>query len=435
MHSGNTKSIDADVAIECLKKNHPQQVGESPHDYKKRMQGLFNRIEPVCGLLNRPGGGEIEFIHLSFQEFLAAKHILDRDIDYKKYLEDPWWKETILLYTGLTNLEMKKRSNNIVKEILDSYPEHRIHLLGAEALRDFQSSKREETVVELAMKKLLNIIQANVELDDRFKAGEILGALGDPRIEPLSPSMVMVEAGEFTRGADDEDSYDDEKPVRRIYLKEYMIGKYPVTNREFKAFMDDEGYNNEGLWTPGGWQWRKKESISEPLYWRDRKWNGANFPVVGVSWYEASAYAEWLSRKKKDKYVLPTEAQWEKAARGSGGFSYPWGNTWEEKENRCNWFELGLRRTSPVGIFPAGASPYGCMDMAGNVLEWCADWFGEDYYKKSPDRNPVGPKDGSRRVIRGGGWGARRDCRAACRGWGLPVDRFGGSGFRLARLL
>jgi len=265
-------------------------------------------------------------------------------------------------------------------------------------------------------------------LEIRFEAGEILGALGDPRIEDYP--MVHVEAGEFIRGSNENDN---EKPIRQIFLDEFMIGKYPVTNQEFKGFINDEGYKNKELWSPEGWNWREKESILEPLYWHDRKWNGPNFPVVGVSWYEAAAYARWLSKKTGKIHSLPTEAQWEKAARGTDGRVYPWGNEFDK--NLCNNRELGLRRTSPVGIFPGDKSPYGCMDMAGNVWEWCADWYEEDYYKKSPTKNSQGPSDGSNRVIRGARWGdVAWYCRAACRHGIRRAIRDVALGFRLVRL-
>jgi formylglycine-generating enzyme required for sulfatase activity len=243
--------------------------------------------------------------------------------------------------------------------------------------------------------------------------------------------MVYVDVGEFIRGSEE---YIRERPVRKIYLDAFKIGKYPVTNQEFKAFIEDGGYENKELWAPEGWQWRKKKNISGPFYWHERKWNCPNFPVVGVSWYEASAYAKWLSRKTVNSYCLPTEVQWEKAARGSGGFLYPWGDEWDR--NRCNSEECGLNRTSPVGIFPIGASPYGCMDMAGNVWEWCADWFNKNYYIESPGSNPQGPFDGSNRVIRGGSWiDDSGGCRAAGRDWIHPTSHGTFLGFRLARLL
>jgi formylglycine-generating enzyme required for sulfatase activity len=383
MHERNTRSIEACEAAEFLKQKYPQNYNEPPPDYKKRLEALFNEIEPMCGLLNRMGSGDIEFAHLSFQEFLAANHMLDRDLAYKKYLGNPWWKEALLLYAGLMNLGMKKRSNDMIHEMLDDKATLRIQLLGAEALRDFQSSRREEAVVQLAKDKLLDIIKSDAGLQERFNAGEILGGLGDTRINILKPAMVEIPAGEFIRGSNESD---DEKPVRKIYIDAFEIGNYPVTNLEFKAFVDDKGYDNKELWTPEGWQWRKEENISEPGLWHDRKWNGPNLPVVGVSWYEASAYVEWLSRKTGSRYILPSEAQWEKAGRGSADFLYPWGEEWQA--DRCNSDECGLDHTSPVGIFPLGAGPYGCLDMAGNVWEWCADWYEENYYKKSPDKNP-----------------------------------------------
>ncbi|MCP5104797.1 MAG: formylglycine-generating enzyme family protein, partial [bacterium] len=128
------------------------------------------------------------------------------------------------------------------------------------------------------------------------------------------------------------------------------------------------------------------------------------------------------------------EAQWEKAARGTDGLTYPWGNDFGK--NLCNSRELGLGRTSPVGIFPGGESPYGCVDMAGNVWEWCADWFDGKYYKISPATNPQGPSSGSFCVIRGGGWGyVAHNCRAALRNGYHPGLRWDVFGFRLVRFL
>jgi formylglycine-generating enzyme required for sulfatase activity/predicted MPP superfamily phosphohydrolase/energy-coupling factor transporter ATP-binding protein EcfA2 len=427
MQTRHIKSIDAFDAKELLKNKYPQEIEESAHDYKKCIDQLFDGIEPVCGLLNRLSSGEIEFTHLSFQEFLAAKHILDMDIDYKEYLEDPWWEETLLLLFGMMNLDMKKRSNETACEILTMHSQPRLQLLACKAVRDFQPSKREDSAVNLAREKLSAIIHSGASLKERFEAGEILGALGDTRIKP-SP-MVKVEAGEFTRGAN---KYDWEKPIGQIYLDEFMIGKYPVTNEEFKVFVDDDGYNNEEYWTKEGWKWKEKEKISVPGYWHEGKWNRPNFPVVGVSWYEAAAYASWLSQKTGKDYRLPIEAQWEKAARGTDCREYPWGKEFD-KDN-CNSSECGLDRTSPVGIFTKGESPYGCLDMAGNVWEWCSDWFDEDYYKKSPAKNPTGPSIGSNRVLRGGCWFFDASyCRAASRNYGGPAFRAFDVGFRLLR--
>jgi formylglycine-generating enzyme required for sulfatase activity len=425
--------MDMGDALKILTETVPRDIGEKDPCNYRRIEELFNEIEPGCGLFNRRGNGEIGFAHLSFQEFLAAKYMVYMEMDCEKYLEDRWWEEALLLYTGLVSLDRKKKSNEIVELFLAK--NH--FLLAGKALYDFQPAGRDETVVLRTCDRLREVIETDAGLEERFQAGLLLGGLGDSRIVAvpgsIEPVMVEVPAGDFTRGSKKEK---EEKPVRRIYLDKYMIGKYPVTNAEFKAFILDGGYDNKGYWTPEGWQWRQENNISEPGSWHDRKWNGPNFPVVEVSWYEAAAYAAWLSKKTGNRYCLPTEAQWEKAGRGSrgAGFQYPWGDQFDK--NKCNSRESGLNRTSPVGIFPGGKSPYGCMDMAGNVWEWCSDWYGGDYYEKSPKENPPGPAFGSFRVLRGGGWFYDApSCRAAYRRRNHPASRDGDVGFRLLRLL
>ena len=437
MQESNLKTIAVGEARSELKKIFRQdETAESLLEYNHRIDTLFEEIEPRCGLLKRRGEGDLEFFHLTFQEFLAARHMLYTETDFKKFLDNPWWEETLLLYISLVNQEWKDKANRIVRDILN-YPhkdrkiQRRLWLLGSKALRDIQAYKRDTGAAALAIEKLSNIISTDASLEQRFEAGDILGTLGDPRIDILSPAIIHVEAGEFTRGGD---KNDDEKPINQIYLDEFMIGKYPVTNLEFKEFIRDGGYNNQDFWTPEGWQWRKDKEIVEPGNWHDRKWNGPNFPVVGVSWYEAAAYAGWLSRKTGENYALPTEAQWEKAARGTKILIYPWGNEFDK--NLCNSWEGGLHRTSPVGIFPGGESPYGCVDMAGNVWEWCNDWYDRDYYKSCPGKNPCGPSTGSHRVCRGGGWFyVAGNCACAIRFRLHPGGRGFDLGFRLARLL
>jgi len=429
----NRKTIEIDDALEILEKTAAKKEGENVTRFQW-IKDRFSEIEPRCGLFNRLDGDKLEFTHLTFQEFLAAKHMMNENIDYTQFLDSEWWEETLLLYTGFMSIDRKRISNDIVKTVLtvkeSDKDRDRFRLLGARALCDLHESKREEAVVSLACERSMDLIESDAPLDKRFQAGELLGRLGDTRISP--DNMVVVPEGEFTRGTNDGD--DEEKPERRIYLDAFKIGVYPVTNREFKAFIDAGGYLAEAFWTPEGWEWKVKEDISLPDYWHDRQWNGANFPVVGVSWYEAAAYAEWLSKETGNPYRLPTEAEWEKAARGPDGKIYPWGNDFDK--NLCNSGESGLGRISPVGIFPGGKSTFGCFDMAGNVWEWCADWYEETYYRESPLKNPGGPVGGSGRVIRGGSWFYdARLCRAAFRIALRPGLRWYGSGFRLVRSL
>jgi formylglycine-generating enzyme required for sulfatase activity len=437
MMTKHLKTIDVMEAKELLTRVFFTGNNESFSPNNKQIKALLNEIELQYGLLKRVSEGEMGFVHLSYQEFLAARYIFYMDMDYSQFLKKSWWEETLVLYIGLVSQKSKdkanNKANNIVKEILNRSPQdmknlHRVWLLGARALRDIQEDKREAAVTALAREKLLTIIHSKVFQKEHLEAGEILGILGDPRIKP--PPLVRVTAGEFIMGSDE---IKRAHYSHRVYLDEFFIGKYPVTNEEFKVFIEDDGYEKKEFWTPEGWQWRTVKNILEPLLWYERMWNGPNFPVVGVSWYEAAAYARWLSRNTKENYVLPREAQWEKAARGSSGLIYPWGNEFDK--NLCNSSESGLHRSSPAGVIPGGESHYGCMDMAGNVREWCADWHGEDYYKEGPVKNPPGRLKDIGRVTHGGSWlNDAQYCQAAHRLWHLPHKRFEFLGFRMVRL-
>jgi formylglycine-generating enzyme required for sulfatase activity len=440
MQNKNLKTFEVGNGLDVLKKVISQK-DERANEYQRRIHRLFSEIEPNCGLFDRLSGGEIEFTHLTFQEFMAAKHIDYMDIDYNEFLENDWWEDTILLYTGLVSLERKKRSNDVVEEILNTKQEdekikRRLWLLGSKALRDFQPSKRDDKVVTLAREKLYEVIESDASLEERFEAGELVGTLGDLRIK--TDNMVLVKEGKFMRGSSEYAAYahPEENPQREIYLDDYMICKYPVTNEEFKEFVDDGGYGKarKHMWSEEGWRRREENEISEPFFWQGRRWNALNFPVVGISWFEAEAYANWLSERTGNQYRLPTEAEWEKAARGTDGFKYPWGEHFDK--TLCNSYESRLHRTSPVGIFSKGKSPYGCFDMAGNVWEWCSDWYNDNYYANSPDRNPKGPSDGAERVIRGGGWDLGAwGCRSAFRYPHNPGTRYYHLGFRLLQEL
>jgi formylglycine-generating enzyme required for sulfatase activity/calcineurin-like phosphoesterase family protein len=290
------------------------------------------------------------------------------------------------------------------------------------------AKNRDEAVVSLARNLQYKMIESDAALQDRFQAGMLVGELGDIRIS--GNNMVLIPAGEFIRGSNE--FKEEEKPEKCIYLDGFKIGKYPVTNQEFKQFIDEKGYYQEEFWLPEGWQWRCRNGITEPLFWSERSRYWSNFPVTGINWYEAAAYANWLKKVTGILYRLPTEVEWEKAARGTDGKLYPWGYTFDI--NCCNSRESGLRRTSPVGIFPNGKSDYGCQDMAGNVWEWCADWFDEKYYHGSSLKNPIGPTTGSLRMCRGGGWFVGvQDCACAIRRRLHPGNRVYDLGFRLAR--
>jgi len=228
--------------------------------------------------------------------------------------------------------------------------------------------------------------------------------------------FVYVPAGEFWMGADesDLDAYEDEKPKHNVYLDAYWIGKYPVTNQQYACFIKETKHR-----TPDHW---KNGQIPN---------NKEDHPVVHVYWNDAVAFTEWLSQKCNKKIKLPTEAQWEKAARGTDDRKYPWGNE-DPNVNMLN-FNENIGDTTPVGSFPLGECPYGARDMAGNVWEWMADWYDDECYNVSPPKNPTSPTSGVYRALRGGSWYVNeRLVRSSYRLRSLPGSADYGISFRCA---
>jgi len=228
--------------------------------------------------------------------------------------------------------------------------------------------------------------------------------LGTIQINPKDGmEMVYVPAGEFLMGSDE---YKNEQPPHTVDIDGYWIYKTPVTVAQYRAFCRATGRD---MPSAPDWVWRNIH------------------PVVNVNWDDAQAYATWAGA------TLPTEAQWEKAARGTDGRVYPWGNDWDAGKVQCSKIEVrDAERTAPVGRYPAGASPYGCLDMSGNVWEWCADWYDKDYYQNAPTLNPTGPATGTKRSLRGGSWlyYEPRYFRAAFRYSHAPSFRYCHVGFR-----
>jgi len=272
--------------------------------------------------------------------------------------------------------------------------------------------------------------------------------------DPLGGTFVKIKGGTFDMGSDNGSS--DEKPMHRVTLSDYYMGKFEVTLAQFKSFIDDTGYstdaeksgdsrvvNSSGSWeTKSGVNWRHDEQGNR------RPTADYNRPVVHVSHNDATAYAQWLSRKTGERYRLPTEAEWEYAAgNGSRHTKYSWGNgdpTGKKggnvadetaKRQYSGWsafegYTDGYVFSAPVGAFDP--NELGLHDMTGNVWEWCQDWYGD--YPSGSQTNPTGATSGSSRVIRGGSWRLDpADCRVANRYSGAPDYRYGGVGFRLAR--
>jgi len=262
-------------------------------------------------------------------------------------------------------------------------------------------------------------------------AGALLAADPPKVLSDGYGDLVYVPAGAFSMGDNFGDGESRERPVHIVTLDAYYIGKFEVTNGDWRKFRDDPGYEDAKLWPEG----RVVPKDQNPYWTQAPNHGGAtagsdNYPVLGVNWDAATAYCQWLSRKTGKKYRLPTEAEWEKAARGTDQRRFPWGNNIDPTYARVTGsaaFETaevaGYYDGSKRGDFQThnGASPYGAMDMAGNVMEWCQDWYARGYYSVSPKKNPRGPEKGAYRVLRGGGFFFEaQDARSYARSGGWP---------------
>jgi len=502
---------------------------------------VLTYLETRAGLLLGRREGVYAFLHRSFQEYLAACHLANTAKDFGRELcdlvrQDPaWWREVFLLGVGKKRQGGLGDAVNVVNILVPAAPQEidlitdihwRAAVLAGEALLDLKLLDQPD--LQLYQRTILNRVrrwlaqlldEGRLSPRERLAAGDVLAQLGDPRpgLTPgPSPSgrgeeegmragllWVHVPAGPFLMGSaeSDEQSFPDEKPQYELTLPEYYISRYPITNAQFRPFVEGDGYANRAYWTEQGWAWREgaeadlsvwdgvkdeenwKQSYRDwlsqrpaakrdrPWWWDDPHLGLPNRPVVGVTWFEAYAYTRWLEEQwqvassklpvwQKDRVEsinlkpgtwnlkLPSEAEWEKAARGPsvsplpvgeglGVRVYPWGPEWQD--DCANIKETGLEQTSPVGMFPQGASPYGVLDMAGNVWEWTRSRYGEhtvfqnDYgYPYNPDDGREEPEGMKIPVLRGGSWDyVRRIARCACRNRGNPDDFDDSLGFRV----
>ncbi len=281
---------------------------------------------------------------------------------------------------------------SIPEEHLEKVPES---LKGYIQNKDLVAIIKEFNIKSDELNALITFSKVVESVEEAKEKGEV-----KERIE--FDKMIKVSAGEFLYGKDKHPDKIEEA---------FLIDVYPVTNSRYKEFIESGGYTKDEVWSEEGIKWKKEGGITQPTYWEHAEWNKPDHPVVGVAYYEAEAYASWEGKR------LPTEKEWEKAARGKDGREYPWGNEFN-KEN-CNTMESGLNKTTRVILYPNGTSPYGCHDMAGNVWEWTDSWYDESK---------------EHRVLRGGSWfDTGSICRCADRVRYYPSDRYYSIGFRCAR--
>ena len=448
MMENKAREIEADELRRQLGQRFYEMVGDW-RAASKAVDDFLRLINERSGLLAERGQGVYAFSHLTFQEHLAARAVSDRP-DYIAYtlarLGDSWWREVILLEAGYLSTQGKQRATALVQAIMNhrQEPEPYYNLvLAAECLRDagparvegdlwgetqrrlrreFERPLRQSALMKSVWKALGRKPTQSDAIRRRAVAAEALARIesGGPGTQPAfwrlphgEPVWMDVPAGEFWMGSE-KGPYDDEKPLHRIYLEQFQIARVPITNAQYLIFVEATDHERPEHWEDG----KPPRGI-------------ASHPVVNVTWHDAMAYCAWLSQVTGKLIMLPSEAQWEKAARGGGDQrEYPWGDEWDE--TKCNCYELGLEGTSPVGIFPEGASPYGCLDMAGNVWEWVRSISANYPYNPSDGRENLEADDNMLRVLRGGSFFDNRSrVRCAYRGSIPPGDRSGYIGFRL----
>jgi formylglycine-generating enzyme required for sulfatase activity len=239
------------------------------------------------------------------------------------------------------------------------------------------------------------------------------------RVEVIEPRTVGIPEGWFLMGrGEGQPGQDNERPVHRVWIDAFEMAACQVTNADYAKFLAATGHD---------------KVQRKPLHWDDPVFSHPAQPVVAPSWFDAVAYCDWLSAQTGKRYRLPTEAEWERAARGGAEQKlYPWGD--EPLESLVNY--ASRWKTAPERVGLAEQNAYGLFDIGANVHEWCSDWFDADYYRVSPERNPQGPTDGTRRASRGGSWRHQtKVSRCAARSSIPPEFQYADYGFRVVREL
>lgn len=430
MHERQKREIERDDLVTLLAPAFLNMTADETAA-RKAVEAFINLINMRSGLLIERGIGVYGFAHLTFQEYLTARALADRKdvLGYTlKRLPDPWWREVILLVAGYLSTQGKRRVTEYIQAVMDAdrrnEPEPFHHLLlAAECLYDVGPARVEGDLLGKARAQLQKQADAPFKKGDRQAVlTKVLATNALTRIESGQvvnrfwklpwgePEWVTIPAGEFWMGS--EKGEPDEKPLRKLHLPEFQISRVPVTNAQYAIYIKDSGAN-----PPDGWRGGQIPAGLE------------NHPVVRVTWYDAMKYCTWLGEKTQKPVTLPSEAEWEKAARGDKDKrEYPWGD-WAELH--CNSDELGLNETTPVGLFLNGASPYGVLDLSGNVWEWTRSLY-KNYPYQNDGREVVAAKDDNLLVRRGGSFfNSSRVVRCAFRLSYDPDGRDNLIGFRV----
>ena len=495
MPRSEARQIIAKMLPDFIAAHLPEDETQQNQACERRATELLDTIRAESGILvekgldERTGEPVVGFSHLTFQEYLAADAIHHKNAELPLLLENlfnPAWREVLLLYVSLEDGEKvinaclederepaftrymlagrclaedgpldarlrrrvmdglqncfrpEKQDLRSVQELFERFGgRQRYDWLMVNFSSLWTGNEREifairpetadgQVLYSQMQQTLLRLLTEADDFNARYQTGCVLSAIGDPRD---FDELILIPAGEFWMGS--EKGGDNEKPVHRLHLDAYEIGKYPVTNAQYQRFVQATNHRPPGYW--------RNET---PPPWLE------NHPVAYVSWYDAVAYCEWLSQETGKQYQLPSEAEWEKAARGTDDQrEYPWGDEFDPLKANTDE-ERGDWTTTPAGMYPLGASPYGVLGLSGNLWEWTRSLYGEWNLKKGEHNSqfeyPYQVDDGRENnpssddktlILRGGSWaGFSYYVRLSARGYIRPLYFWYHGGFRVVAL-
>jgi formylglycine-generating enzyme required for sulfatase activity/energy-coupling factor transporter ATP-binding protein EcfA2 len=466
--SASTRRIQLEYVAEYLQdKGHPEAgVAElarwlaqcSPpfqsDDGEQAAEVFLRGIAMRGGILEAHHNQRYGFAYPVFQSYLCARRIARNPQRMQELLNhsgDPHWRSTIRLVAGHLSSADPERAQAIIEAVLaagepDVAGQARTAASGARAEAEemwstadslriaayspaatllagecIEDSDRSGLGAPLQQRVCLDLTKmltdGSLTESARCRAGLLLGNLDGAMPDHES---VVIPAKTVWIGSS---RHPNELPVHEVELASFRLARYPVTNQDYARFIADEGYRQSRVWTEAGWSWRESGQVSQPFHWDDPKFCNPRQPVVGVSWFEAMAYATWSGAR------LPTEAEWEGALACPPDWPWPWGE--EFRPGACNTAMSGLGKPSPVGMYPESRSSEGTDDMLGNVWEWCSSRYRPYPYESGSTREEAGGEDA--RVLRGGSWyGPAEEARPAERRWLHPGARQFNFGFRLA---
>ncbi len=443
MQQANLAEMQAEAAVECLASYYCAEERTDRPTAARWARGFLEVAHERSGLFIAVDEGMHTFAHQAFREYLAATNLVNageagliEEVLRHAPAPDEWWEQVLLLAGAHPELS-SGAAGRLVERLLErNDPDYAY--LAARCARDMTDKLPGPQRKQLQDRLAAAMRDERRQAKTRTLAGRALALAGDPRpgvgldAKTGLPDIALchVPAGPFVMGEGREQHRNES------IQREYLIGQYPVTQVQFAAFVQAGGYREKRWWMETGWAWKEGEGRARPDDYGE-PYSLPNHPVVGVTWYEAVAFCRWLTEQLRgvgdveasQEVRLPSEAEWEKAARGADGQVFPWkGN--RADPNRANYGDTGIGSTSAVGCFPGGASPYGAEDLSGNVWEWTRSNYQDYPYNPDDGREKLDNND--HRVLRGGAfYNNQNDVRCAYRDGDDPFGRNGDVGFRV----